>query len=51
MNLEIKNVYLTIEGKSIVNDVSITVCPGEVVGLMGPNGLERLLLLILLLVI
>ena len=38
MNFEIKNVSLTIEGKSIVNNVSITVCPGEVVGLMGPNG-------------
>ncbi len=38
MNFEIKNLYLTIEGKSIVNNVSITVCPGEIVGLMGPNG-------------
>ncbi len=38
MNFEIKNVSLTIEGKSIVNDVSIKVCPGEIVGLMGPNG-------------
>ena len=38
MNLEIKNVSLTIEGKSIVKDVSIIVFPGEVVGLMGPNG-------------
>ncbi len=38
MNFEIKNVSLTIEGKSIVNDVSITVLPGEIVGLMGPNG-------------
>ena len=38
MNFEIKNVSLTIEGKSIVKEVSITVCPGEVVGLMGPNG-------------
>ena len=38
MNFEIKNVFLTIEGKSIVHDVSITVCPGEIVGLMGPNG-------------
>ena len=38
MNFEIKNVSLTIHGKSIVNDVSIKVCPGEVVGLMGPNG-------------
>ena len=38
MIFEIKNLYLTIDGKSIVNDVSITVCPGEIVGLMGPNG-------------
>jgi len=38
MNLEIKNVSLSIQGRSIVNDVSITVTPGEVVGLMGPNG-------------
>ena len=38
MNFEIINVFLTIEGKSIVNDVSIKVCPGEIVGLMGPNG-------------
>ena len=38
MNLEIKNVSLTIEGKKIVRNVSISVGPGEVVGLMGPNG-------------
>ncbi len=38
MNLEIKNVSLTIEGKLIVKNVSIVVNPGEVVGLMGPNG-------------
>ena len=38
MIFEIKKVSLTIEGKSIVNDVSISVCPGEIVGLMGPNG-------------
>ena len=38
MNFEIKNVSLTIEGKAIVNNVSITVSSGEVVGLMGPNG-------------
>jgi len=38
MNLEIQKVSLSIEGKSIVRDVSITVNPGEVVGLMGPNG-------------
>ena len=38
MNFEIKDVSLNIEGKSIVDNVSITVNPGEVVGLMGPNG-------------
>ena len=38
MYLKIKNVSLSIEGRLIVDDVSITVTPGEVVGLMGPNG-------------
>ena len=38
MNLKIQNVSLVIKGRLIVNDVSITVNPGEVVGLMGPNG-------------
>ena len=38
MNLKIQNVSLNIQGRLIVNDVSITVTPGEVVGLMGPNG-------------
>jgi len=38
MNLKIQNVSLSIQGRSIVNDVSIIVNPGEVVGLMGPNG-------------
>ncbi len=38
MSLSIKNVSLSIEGRLIVDDVSITVKPGEVVGLMGPNG-------------
>ena len=38
MNLRIQNVSLSIKGRLIVNDVSITVNPGEVVGLMGPNG-------------
>ena len=38
MNFEIKNVSLSIQGKTIVNNVSINVLPGEIVGLMGPNG-------------
>ena len=38
MNFEIKNVSLTIDGKTIVQNVSINVDPGEIVGLMGPNG-------------
>ena len=38
MNFKIKNISLTITGRLIVNNVSITVNPGEVVGLMGPNG-------------
>ncbi len=38
MDFKINNVSLTIDGKLIVNNVSIIVAPGEVVGLMGPNG-------------
>ena len=38
MNLKINKVSLNIEGRLIVDDVSIIVSPGEVVGLMGPNG-------------
>ena len=38
MNFKINNVSLSIQGKSIVSDVSITITPGEIVGLMGPNG-------------
>ena len=38
MNLSIHNVSLSIKGRLIVDDVSITVNAGEVVGLMGPNG-------------
>ena len=38
MNFEINNVSLTIEGKTIVKNISINVRPGEIVGLMGPNG-------------
>ena len=45
MNLNIHNVSLSIKGRLIVDDVSITVNPGEVVGLMGPNGAGKLSLI------
>tara|TARA_B100000965_G_scaffold120897_1_gene99908 strand:+ start:3428 stop:4156 length:729 start_codon:yes stop_codon:yes gene_type:complete len=38
MKLEIKKVSLNISGKNIVEDISISVVPGEIVGLLGPNG-------------
>ncbi len=38
MKLEIKKVSLKIKGKEIVENISITVCPGEIIGLLGPNG-------------
>ena len=38
MKLEVKNVSLIINGKKIVDNVSLSVQPGEIVGLLGPNG-------------
>ena len=38
MKLEIKKVFLKINGKSILEDISISVLPGEIIGLLGPNG-------------
>ena len=47
MKLEIKNVSLSINKKQIVNNVSIHVSPGEIVGLLGPMVREKHQLLIL----
>ena len=38
MKLEIKKVSLSINGKKIVENISISVVPGEIIGLLGPNG-------------
>ncbi len=36
--LKAQNISKTYRGRKVVNDVSITLCRGEIVGLLGPNG-------------
>jgi len=37
-NLQISNITVSVAGKQIITDLSLTVPPGAIVGLMGPNG-------------
>lgn len=36
--LEVKNLYSTVSGKTILNGVNLSIKPGEVHAIMGPNG-------------
>ena len=38
MKLYAKNITKTYRGRKVVNNISVTVNQGEIVGLLGPNG-------------
>ena len=46
--LKTENLVKTYRGRKVVNEVSLEIRQGEVVGLLGPNGAERLRPFILL---
>ena len=38
MKLKANNIFKSYKGRKVVNDISIEVNQGEIVGLLGPNG-------------
>ena len=47
-SIEFKNVYLSIDGKSILEDISLQINKGEFIGIMGPTGSGKTILLSML---
>ena len=38
MSIEIKNISLNIDNKSILKNINLKVIPGEILSIIGPNG-------------
>ena len=38
MSIEIKNISLDIDNKSILKNINLKVIPGEILSIIGPNG-------------
>ena len=45
LSIEADNISITLGGTHLLDSVSLTICPGEFVGLMGPSGAGKTLLL------